>query len=455
MYIETWQHFINFIDNMLPWLDKHQGLTFTSIRKYAVSHRGKYSDIPQFELDTITKEIEKLRDISTGEVKEDLIHAWWFIWSINRTTEAKNFKTWQGCQAHDYYWWGNACHIKPEEETKPKPPPEPEPDPPYLPPEHFHTQSTCTAAHYFWYENKCHENMGTFMDWSFDNLLLDIYVEWGDEKIKGMVKKAEDRYEHWVKVLSGYPDWVWDAAMQEQALKDLVDMFYTGLTDWAGDVQTVIGDVTKLNSKSIIDTIMEIEAGTSGFTDQQAKTLIDFLDISFTTDEKHIGMLSGGFLNNIYKVTQEFIDDEGNISIPTFENIQKVLKDDYSIVEGSMIAVEGKAKYAYDEVKAVEDLHAGSLKFILKTLLEGTANVIGVVTGEIESPIWDESHPLQYIIPASQAWVLAQLEEWGDVIFEGVEEVTKIHAKALNAINDILSFKNQEWIDELKSHLGL
>lgn len=139
MYVETWIHFGQMLQNIKPALTAYDKDTCNFVLTWSKSQGNKYTGITEKEKSEVSEWLRSIRPQFTGKSFEDIVACQLFIMDLNKTFMADHFKTINGCTDHGYYWYQDRCHTVPQEITpviptpRPVVPPSPEPIPKPIP----------------------------------------------------------------------------------------------------------------------------------------------------------------------------------------------------------------------------------------------------------------------------------------------------------------------------------
>jgi len=151
MYVETWSHFGSVLNNIKLALSPTDKRTCNQVIFWGIEQGNNYFGINEQEKSEVNSWIGSIRSQFSGISNEDLARCMGFTARLNDVLPAVYFHTTEGCSAHGYYFYGDACHAEPLQPTprpptpptppvppepippEPKPPEPPTPEPPPLP----------------------------------------------------------------------------------------------------------------------------------------------------------------------------------------------------------------------------------------------------------------------------------------------------------------------------------
>jgi len=223
MYVETWSHFKTVLTNIRPALTQKDKLTCNIIIVWIGANSFRYHGINEKQtLNTIAWLIDKTKYFE-GISRADIHSCVAFCRTLNNIIGAWNYKTEEGCIAHNFFFYDNACHKNPKlpdepvEPPKPPKPPPPEKPPEEKPPDDYKTKRDCVAAGFYWWDNACHKDDKPSPPPPLDLLLpwqqiLD-YAELLDDYLKTipLVRTIErgivKLFRNWLRVIGAFLKW--------------------------------------------------------------------------------------------------------------------------------------------------------------------------------------------------------------------------------------------------------
>ena len=128
MYVETWSHLGIVLTNIRPILSPGDKRMCNIVISWAIKQGNNYFGISEQEKLDANSWIGSIRSQFSGDSNEDLARCMGFLARLNDILPAVYFHTSEGCFAHGYYFYGDACHAEPLQPT-PRPPTPPEPEP--------------------------------------------------------------------------------------------------------------------------------------------------------------------------------------------------------------------------------------------------------------------------------------------------------------------------------------
>jgi len=231
MTVVTWGDFIDVLQDIKPALLTPGKKTINEIISWVLTLNWQMQGVNQAEINWCRNWIRLLSVRFTGDSKADLLACVKFLGWVNGTIPANEIDTQRVCTINNYFWWGNACHVEIKEVAPPYVPPAPPTPPPG--PEFL--------GELIWYEN----------------LSFSVTEHIG----KGIAQGASYRLDYWEDVI-GYPDYIyaWEVATLEQ-YSHYLDTSIGHVEQNFETILKIIGDVSKLEGKTIIDSLGGETAG--------------------------------------------------------------------------------------------------------------------------------------------------------------------------------------------------
>jgi len=402
MYVYTWGGVILVLQNIKPACNTIQKKAITDIINWIIPLKGKTTGINQAEVNWIKTWIAALSLFFTGQSKTDLLACVKFLGWVNGTIPSHEIKTRGPCELNNYYWWGSKCNTLPQPGLPPYvPPPGPE-----IPP-----------------------GPGFLDDLEYYN---DVILYFTNQIGESIAKSAADGQHYWHDVLStNMKPWAsWIAVIDAFNLEMQIPLAKIQRNFEA--INKRIGNIDKLEGKSIVDAILSMEGGGSEKTDKLVREILGELGLSYNSTTYVVQPYVDGFMDTVNKLVDQW--------------------------ESAGRELGGMNKLALqDELNKQYHLYIGTIDGI-KARLDLIEQEIGITTeqvsGDIERPIDEEIQPLQYIIPASQAWVITALQKAGNIIFDAIQSVTGDLAEAINFMIHHVYDISDEWLAKLKERLG-
>jgi len=164
-----------------------------------------------------------------------------------------------------------------------------------------------------------------------------------------------------------------DAALLEVTLKRFYDWAMHDIHDYMEGVRLVIGDINKLEGKTIIDSLGGATAEPNNETSAALNHLFSFLDLSYSEASKNLTVQSGGVTDNLLDMIDQWETAGKELGGLTTQKMTDILDQAFNI-------------------------HFSTIRDINKRL-DRMEQEIGLTTeeisGEIERPIEEEIKPIQ------------------------------------------------------------
>jgi len=402
MTVVTWGDFIDVLTDIKPALLTPGKNTINKIIQWVLTLNWQMQGVNQAQVNWFKTWLAALSLKFTGESRADLLACVKFLGWVNGTIPHYEIKTQRVCEINNYYWWGNLCR------DQPKPPDVPVPDvPPSPKPTDFLTDPF--------------------------NLSMILMSNESEDSIKAIYNKAKGYlayYDRWLGDASW--EWSWDMAMQQAQNDALLNGLYTPLINWANQVSNVIGDVTELNGVNIIDRLLAPEAGGSEKTDKLVMEILGKLGLYIDTSNNTIFPATDGVYEDITQIIKQWEKAGKELGGLTKQALQTELNKKYKLYIGTIDGIRHRLDLIEQEIGIVTEQ----------------------VSGDIERPIEEEIKPLQYLLPATQAWVITALQKAGNIIFDAIQSVTSDLANAINFIVHHVVDISDDWLEKLKQRLG-
>ena len=402
MTVVTWGDFIDVLTDIKPALLTPGKNTINKIISWVLTLNWQMQGVNQAQINWCKTWLNTLSIRFTGESKADLLRCVKFLGWVNGTIPYNEIKTQRVCEINQYYWWDNLCRSYPK--------PADVPPPPYVPP----TPPPGPELLYdiVWYED------------------LSFVVT--DHIGKGIAGTASKRLDYWEEVI-GYPDWIyaWEVAAIEGMSHYLDDSFCRIERNFL-TIRDIIGDVTKLEGKTIIDLLGGETAEPNNKTDKLVMEILGTLGLYINKADNTIYPATDGVFYNIKEIITAWEDAGKQLGGMNKQALQTELNKTYKLFIGTI-----------DGIKARLDLIEQEIGMVTET-----------VSGDIERPIEEEIKPLQYLLPATQAWVITALTKAGNIIFDAIQSVTSDLANTINYVVHHVVDISDEWLEKLKNRLG-
>lgn len=323
-----------------------------------------------------------------------------------------------GCSFWGYYYYNGACHKNPETITPLPPPPPPPPEPPVIP-------VPVVPVHPGYPGD---DGIGELLDWE-----LDLAIYYTTNVGRDIANQADVTQWEWANKLGRELD-VWGAIIAAQ--EQLVSYINTPLITITAVLQTLeswVGDMTKLEGKTIVDAILAVESGTSGTTQKQIDRLYKFLSMTYYEETDSLSYTVNGLMYNLRKIEEDWIAAGRKLGGIVLQDVSDLLSQDYHLQLSTIDSI-------LTRLDAIEQ----SITVSIET-----------VDGELAEPMWKGGEGLEYFIPASVGWTIDKIVEMAYNILEIVEPTTKLLADGVNlALETIFEFP-QYWLDDLSARLNL
>lgn len=419
-YIETWSQFRTYLLRLKPALEP--GAQATLSRVYAWAGDNRTLKIITPETSAAIKGIAAwLRDIKTllpDYHDKNLNRAIRFMGYCQDWPPCTMLQTIAGCNFWNYYWYGNACHSKPEY-IEPPPPPTPPPKPPPIPvpPVPYHPG----------YDP---DDTGKFLGEL--EFYLDLMIWFEDEVGLSIAESITKNWGEWYDKLGGFYEYsTIIAALDAYSLEVSVSM--ARIIENFNMVANVVGDVSLLEGKTIVDAIKAVEEGTTGTTQKQVDKLYWFLEMSYNEEYDSISRRTGGLMDDLMTIQKQWEDQGKKLTELSSQDIADILDTVYNIQFGTI-----------NQIK--ERLDAIEKQIVVN---------IETVDGELSYPIYKGGSGFEYLIPASVGWTLDLVQEVAISVLDTVEQTTVRLAKGVNlALETIFEFPDY-WIEDLSARLNL
>jgi len=401
MTVVTWSDFLNVLQNISSACTKPQKLTISNIIKWVLTLNWQMQGVNQVEVNWTKNWIKLLSIRFTGESKADLLRCVKFLGWVNGTIPSNEIDTKRVCVINNYYWWGNLCR------NQPKPPDVPAP--PYVPPSDDPITLLADVSDY--YNNPI---------W-----------EYGEQTVIKFIGEASNRQSYYLGIYGGDMAVARDAALLEVTLKRFYDWAMKDIFDFMEGVRLVIGNITKLAGKTIIDSLGGATAEPDKETAAGLNHLFNFLDLTYNAASNVLYVQANGLMDNLSTIEDQWKAAGKELGGVTSQEIVDSLAHTYNLLPRTI-----------SDIKKRLDRMEQEMGFTTEE-----------ISGEIERPIDEEIKPIQKIIPASQAWVITALTKAGNTIFDAIEAVTGDLAKAINYVVHHVVDISDEWLEKLKSAL--
>ena len=402
MTVVTWGNFIDVLTDIKPALQAPGKKTINDIIAWVLTLNWKMQGINQVEINWIRSWLAALSLTFTGESKNDLLACVKFLGWVNGIIPAKEITTQKVCTNNNYFWWGNACHSTP---------PEAPPAPPYVPPEP--------------------PGPGEFLADRGDyyNRLM---WEYGETSVVRLIGEASSRQGYYLNLYGNDMIVARDAALLEVLLYRLKEYVFTDLFSWMWAINDVIGDINKLEGGTIIDRLKDTGGGTDEKVEKLVNNILGKLGLYIDNSNNSLYPATGGVYDNLQTIIYQWEDAGRELGGITGQKMTDILDTVFNI-----------------QFRTIDDI---------KKRLNAIEQEIGITTeqvsGDIKRPIDEEIKPLQYLLPATQAWVITTLQKAGNIIFDAIQSVTGDLAKAINFVVHHVYDISDEWLEKLRKRLG-
>jgi len=403
MYVERWIDFINVMYAVTPSLSGSDRENVGTVISWAYSQRPNYTGISQASINYTATWIRTIRDRSTGEMRNDLSRALSFLVLLNTVRPANTFFTEVGCLYFNHYWYSNTCHADPEAipapPLPPPPPPPPEPDDP-----------------------------GIFDQLEYNT---DVLIWFTDQDGYNIAQDIERNYGEWYDKLGGYYEYATILAALS-SMSTHIDMALLQVSVNFELLETWIGDIRRLEGDSIIDAIRDLQAGVTTETGAQTKALYRWLEMYYNEDYDTVSRITGGLMDNLVTIVDQWVDQGEKLGEVSSQDIANILNNVYKI-----------------HFDTIDNIYAR---------LNNIEREIGIVTEEvivdIDKPIFEEGNIVELVIPASVAWVRAELKRLCDAVFDAMDLMIDTFTKPINALLHHVYDISEPWLAALKEKLG-
>jgi len=301
MTVITWGDFLDVMVNIKPALQAPGKRILNSVVAWVLTLNWQMQGVRATAINGVKIWLTTLLPRFTGESKADLKRCIKFLGWVNGTIPSYEIDTQRVCEINKYYWWANSCN------SYPKPPDEEAP--PYVP--------TPTDP-------------GSLLSNEVD-FYNYIMWEYGEQTVIDLIGKASSRQSYYLNVYGNDMIVARDAALLEVLLYRVHDWVTRDLGQWMTAVKNIIGDATKLEGKTIIDSL----GGTTAEPDEKTAGLISsilgFLDLSYNTSSLVVNPQAGGLSDNLLKIIDQWEAADRQLGGMTSQQIVDALKDSYDL----------------------------------------------------------------------------------------------------------------------------
>ena len=246
-----------------------------------------------------------------------------------------------------------------------------------------------------------------------------------------IAKGAEDRYYYWEDVLGAY--WPWGQMVAGlDAFNFEVNISLLKIQENFRIVQDWIGDVTDLEGKTIVDAILERQGGGEEWVTWATRNLLTELDFYWSEIGGGITPMTNGVFDLIREMSQKYLEAGKELGGVSLQELQDHLSRYYSLNLDTISGIKAEIAALYTRLDAVVE-HVG---------------------GEIGDIPFEDTYPIDWIIPASVGWVKDWVKNAIFLTVDLIEDITVDLANNLNAVIDIVTLMPDDWIDDLKDKLG-
>jgi len=402
MTVVTWGNFIDVLTDIKPALLKPGKDTINKIISWVLTLNWQMQGINQVQINWFRTWLAGLAQRFTGESKADLLACVKFLGWVNGSIPPYEIKTQRVCEINNWYWWGNACRLTPETKAppyQPPPGPTPPPGPEFLDDLEWYSEITFKVT----------EAIG-----------------------KSIAHGADTRLDYWESVID-YPEWIfaWEVSALEQ-YSHYLDSTFSNIEQNFKAVMTRIGNIDKLEGKNIVDAILSVEGGGSEKTDTLVSNILGEMGLGYNTTSLDVYPIGGKLTDNLNQIVTQWEAAGKEWGGMNKQALQTELNKTYKLYIGT---IDG-------------------IRFRLDNIEQEIGLTTEHVSGEIGDYVGEEIKPIEYLIPASQAWVHKQMQDAGNIIFDAVQFVTKKLGDAINyAIHHAVDISDP-WLDKLKEKLG-
>jgi len=402
MTVVTWGDFIDVLTDVKPALFLPGKNTVNDIIKWVLTLNWQMTGVNQAQVNWIKTWIAALSLRFTGDSKNDLLACVKFLGWVNGKIPSNYIDTEAVCLLNDYFWWGNGCRSIPEPGK---------PAPPYVPPQPDDPGSLLSTE----------EDFYNYIMW-----------EYGEQTVINLIGQASSRQAHYLNVYGNDMIVARDAALLEVVLYRLYDWVMSDLGSWMSAVKNIIGDVSKLEGQSIIEKLKDTGSDTNEKTDALVRSILGELGLSYNSTTYDVQPYADGFMDTVNKLVDQWESAGRELGGMNKQALQSELNKQYHLYIGTI-----------DSIKLRLDLIERDIGITTEQ-----------VSGDITRPTDEEIQPLQYFIPASQAWVITALQKAGNIIFDAIQSVTGDLAEAINFMIHHVYDISDEWLAKLKKRLG-
>ena len=396
MYVELWKDFRTVLYSVLSVATGAERTNCAECIDWSIDQRNNYFGINQDEINWVVNWIGSIKGWFTGQARTDLNSCINFLNRLNKIQPPSFYNDPYICLHAGYYWYDNACHETPS--PLPLPPPAPLPD----------------------------NGVFTSLEWN-----TNVLMWFTDSAGIGIAQDIDRNWSEWYDKLGGFYEYATILAALDAFTLEVNISLGQVLVNFQ-HIENWIGDMTKLEGKSLVDAILERETGASGAVD----TFFDFLGVNYIKavgdQEAHMSMTNDRLMHDLWKMASQWEDQGKEMSGMTKERIEEVLRDEYSLT--SMTIAE--------------------IVLRLQALERAITTSIETVDGELIIPVYKGGEGFEYLIPASVGWVLDVVKGVAYSVLDTVEVTTKLLAKGVNMALETIFEMPDYWIADLKTKLG-
>jgi hypothetical protein len=298
----------------------------------------------------------------------------------------------------------------------------------------FDDPQSCTLAGFYWYDNQCNRFVPEPEpppEVLIEELYTDIILWFTADIGRSIAQGAIDRQEYWFNALGSlYPWEAWIASLDAYNFE--VNMSLLKIEENFRIVNDWIGDVTDLEGKTIVEAIQEGGRGGETWVDGAVENLLRMLEFSWSDTSGAITPIKDGAFDLMREVNAAYIAAGRKLGGVTLQELDGHLQTYYSLQQDTV----------------------GSIWTAINDIYQRIDVIVEHVGGEIGDIPFEDTYPIDWIIPASVGWVKDWVKNAIFLTVDLIEDITIKLANNLNAVIDVVTLMPDWWIDDLKGKLG-
>ena len=309
MYVETWDdlHLVFWgAYSSLPARDQEICIAFI---KWIEDQGNRYAGIDPNVIEWWVEWIKPIRDRAGGLRRDDLIRSILFLRYLNFVRPADQCNTQVGCLVWNHYWYDNACHKDVKRIVAPPLPPPKPPPPPPEPPEPIVDDPGITE---------------------FLSMDLDLMIYYDLNVGREIAGQASYEVDYWNNVLGS--NYIWsDIIAAQEAFVDFINYPLAQIEGALWSLGDWIGDITRLQGKSVVSAIRELQEGKENTANKQVEGLYKFLEMSWNPAYDSISYSTYGLMGNMIAIVDEWEDQGSKLVGLAKTDIDEVLTNIYKL----------------------------------------------------------------------------------------------------------------------------